>query len=380
MHEFRMPDIGEGLTEAEIVQWHVSVGDVVAIDQIIVEVETAKTVVEIPSVFSGTVVRIEAAAGDTVNVGDVLFVVQMDGEIAPDPAPEDQESDKKDRQPDRIGDGHEPVGIKPVQPQTNRSIRAMPLVRRLAEERGVDLTAIAGTGPGGTITRADVENTEPAGSPDGELIPLTQMRRTIADHMAQSWREIPHVTVQAEIRAEGLIGARSRGDTALSLESIVAERIIPLLREFPDFNASFSAEGVLRRSDIHLGFAVDTEAGLMVVVVRNADQKSVAGIDAEFTRLAEAARNRTIAPGEVTGQTFTISNIGALGGGHGTPIIPIGTTAIMSIGRALDQPVVVAGALEIGSVAPIDLSYDHRVIDGGLGQRFLSAVIKSLET
>ncbi len=260
-----------------------------------------------------------------------------------------------------------------------KSIRAMPLVRRLASDLGVDLSTIQGSGPGGTITRADVERAEPAPPLDGELVPLTQMRRAIANHMAQSWREIPHVTVQAEIRAEGLIGARSLPGSKLSLESIVAERAIPLLREFPDFNASFTPEGILRRSDIHLGFAVDTDAGLMVVVVRNADEKSVAEIDEGFKRLADAARNRTIKPDEATGQTFTISNIGALGGGHGTPIIPIGTTAIMSIGRAIEQPVVVAGALEVGMVAPIDLSYDHRVIDGGLGQRFLSAMVGTLE-
>ncbi len=376
MHEFRMPDIGEGLTEAEIVQWHVGVGDVVSIDQIIVEVETAKTVVEIPSVFAGTVVRIDAEPGATVNVGDVLFVIAGDGEPQPDvsaaPLPTAVNAPPAEDAPKPAPDPvHAPTGI-------GSRVRAMPLVRRLAAERGVDLTAIAGTGPGGAVTRADVENAGSTADQDGDVIPLTPMRRAIAEHMAQSWREIPHVTVQAEIRAENLIAAR-KSASALTLEAVVGARLIPLLKEFPDFNAAFRPDGVLHRSSIHLGFAVDTDNGLMVVVVRDADTKTVDEISTEFTRLADAAKDRTIKPDEATGQTFTISNIGALGGGHGTPIIPIGTTAILSIGRAEEQPVVIAGALEIGMVAPIDLSYDHRVIDGGLGQRFLSATTTALE-
>jgi pyruvate dehydrogenase E2 component (dihydrolipoamide acetyltransferase) len=255
----------------------------------------------------------------------------------------------------------------------------MPVVRKLAAERGIDLADVEGTGPGGSITRGDVESFTPAAAPQGESVRLTPTRRAIADHMAESWRTIPHVTVQAELRADALLASRIAGDEQLSLEAVVAERALPLLREFPEFNATFEGDTVLHRTEYHMGFAVDTEAGLIVVVVRDANDMTTLEVHQEFTRLAAAARDRTLTMDEVTGQTFTISNIGALGGGHGTPIIPLGTTAILSIGRATEQPIVSDGSIGIGRVAPVDLSYDHRVIDGGLGQRFLGSLTAALE-
>jgi pyruvate dehydrogenase E2 component (dihydrolipoamide acetyltransferase) len=183
--------------------------------------------------------------------------------------------------------------------------------------------------------------------------------------------------VQAELRAVSLLTEMK--ETGNALEACVANRILPVLHDFPDFNASFTENGVVRKPRHDIGFAVDTDAGLMVVVVRDTDDKSVGELSVEFAELAESAMNRTIPIDKITGQTFTISNIGALGGGHGTPIIPIGTTAILSIGRATEQPIAVDGELAIAIVAPIDLSYDHRVIDGGLGQRFLAATVAALE-
>jgi pyruvate dehydrogenase E2 component (dihydrolipoamide acetyltransferase) len=155
---------------------------------------------------------------------------------------------------------------------------------------------------------------------------------------------------------------------------------MPLLQTYPEFNAEYTDGAMAVKPGIHMGFAVDTEAGLIVVVVRNADRLSISEVAAEFGRLAQAAKKRTVTLEEITGQTFTISNIGALGGGHGTPIIPLGTSSIMSIGRATQQPVVTDGELAISLVAPIDLSYDHRLIDGSLGQRFLSDLISGLES
>ena len=380
MPEFRLPDIGEGLTEAEIIQWFVAVGDTVTIDQAIVEVETAKTVVEISSPYTGTVSRLGAQPGDIVEVGDILFVV---GEETPSPQI-DESSPAADSTPSPAKTESAPAAMAKPASSPKAAPKAMPIVRKLAKERGIDLSQVTGTGPAGSITRADLDahtGTSPTeGLPAGDLVSLTPTRRAIAEHMAASWREIPHVTVQAEIRAEGLITARGDGEERLSVEAVVASRLIPLLKEFPQFNARFTTDGVLHRSEIHLGFAVDTEAGLMVVVVRNADEKTTEEIDTEFKRLAAAAIDRTIKADEVSGQTFTISNIGALGGGHGTPIIPLGTTAILSIGMANPTPVVVNESLDIGLVAPIDLSYDHRVIDGGLGQRFLSASVTALES
>ena len=383
-YEFRLPDIGEGLTDAEIVHWHVSVGDDVTIDQLVVEVETAKTAVEITSTHAGTVLALGGAAGDTINVGDVLFVIgeqtgpptresadepgddalRRDGPAAPQPLAEVERL-----RADHTGG----TARSPSRPM------AMPIVRKLAKEMGVDLRAIEGSGPGGAITRDDVESAARA-TPSDEFVPLTRMRRAIANHMTESWTTIPHVTVQADIRAESLMTARrQRTPKPYPVEALVAVAVIPLLQHYREFNATLRDDTVKFRDRYNLGFAVDTPAGLLVAVVREADHMSVDNLAAEFERVSGEALDGALAPGDATGQTFTISNIGSLGGGHGTPIIPIGTSAILSIGRATEQPVVEKGKLSVGLVAPIDLSYDHRLIDGGLGQRFLSDLITNLE-
>jgi pyruvate dehydrogenase E2 component (dihydrolipoamide acetyltransferase) len=259
----------------------------------------------------------------------------------------------------------------------------MPIIRKLAKERGIDLATIAGSGRDGAITRADLDSTatDTAVPLSFEVVPLSRTRQTIANHMTESWQTIPHVTVQAEVRAEALMQGRAiRADLPLPIESLVAQVVIPLLRTYPEFNSSYVDGAMTVKPNIHLGFAVDTEAGLMVVVVKNADELSISQLTTDFERLAKAAQNRTITLDEITGQTFTISNIGALGGGHGTPIIPLGTSSIVSIGRARQQPVVEDGELAIGLVAPLDLSYDHRLIDGALGQRFLSDLVAGIES
>jgi pyruvate dehydrogenase E2 component (dihydrolipoamide acetyltransferase) len=372
-HEFRIPDFGEGLTEAEIIRWFVEVGDIVAIDQVLVEVETAKTVVEIPSPFAGTITSIMAQEGETVDVGSVLFVIDGDADspvVAEAPRPQAAET----------APAHAPA---PAPIRIGGRPGAMPIIRKLAKERGIDLATIAGSGRDGAITRADLDSTatDTAVPLSFEVVPLSRTRQTIANHMTESWQTIPHVTVQAEVRAEALMQGRAiRADLPLPIESLVAQVVIPLLRTYPEFNSSYVDGAMTVKPNIHLGFAVDTEAGLMVVVVKNADELSISQLTTDFERLAKAAQNRTITLDEITGQTFTISNIGALGGGHGTPIIPLGTSSIVSIGRARQQPVVEDGELAIGLVAPLDLSYDHRLIDGALGQRFLSDLVAGIES
>lgn len=260
----------------------------------------------------------------------------------------------------------------------------MPIVRKLAKEKGVDLATVTGSGPGGAITRDDVYAAASAGGTPAqadELVPLSRTRQTIADHMTKSWTTIPHVTVQTEVRAEELLAARAVPNAEpLPLEALVAQAVIPALKEYPEFNAEYVDRSVAYKSRIDLGFAVDTDAGLVVVVVKDADELSIQELTSEFERLAKAAQNRTITLEEITDQTFTISNIGALGGGHGTPIIPLGTSAIVSIGRAKQHPVIENGELAVGLTAPLDLSYDHRLIDGSLGQRFLTALVTNLES
>jgi pyruvate dehydrogenase E2 component (dihydrolipoamide acetyltransferase) len=378
-----MPDIGEGLTEAEIIRWFVDVGDTVEIDQILVEVETAKTVVEIPSPFAGTITGILASEGETVDVDAVLFVIN--GDTSPEaPSPGGQDAERGDAEagiPEHSeADGATSMPTPTPQPVTGRP-KAMPVIRKLAKERGIDLATFTGTGPGGSITRADLETGPMESTETLNVKPLSRTRQTIAEHMAESWRTIPHVTVQAEVRSEGLIRARTdKADSPIPIEVLIARAVMPLLRTYPEFNSAYVDGGMAVNPTIDLGFAVDTAAGLIVVVVKGADQLSISELTAEFERLATAAQNRTITLEEITGQTFTISNIGALGGGHGTPIIPLGTSSIVSIGRAKEQPVVEDGELAVGLVAPLDLSYDHRLIDGGLGQRFLADLVTNLET
>lgn len=351
-NEFVLPDIGEGLTEAEIVAWHVEVGDQIERDQILVEVETAKAVVEIPSPYPGVVLHLGGREGDTVEVGSVLVVVGEPGETwMPSPPPTAPAAE---------------------------SVRAMPAVRKLAESLGVDLATVTGTGPAGSIIRTDVEAA--AVGRQGS-VELSATRRAIAEHMARSWREIPHVTAQAEFDATELLAAHAalRASGPAPMEALLARAAVPALAAYPEFNAAFDGTSLVLKDRFDIGFAVDTEHGLVVVVVTDVAAAGAAELARRITGLAERARDRTASPGELTGQTFTISNIGALGGGHGTPIIPWGTTSILSVGRARDAAVVRDGDIVVAPTAPLSLSYDHRVIDGALGQRFLGGLVQNLE-
>jgi pyruvate dehydrogenase E2 component (dihydrolipoyllysine-residue acetyltransferase) len=379
--EFRLPDIGEGLTEAEVVDWLVDEGQEVALDQPLVQIETDKAVTDIPSPRAGVLVRRGAPAGATVRVGEVLAVIgdASEGEeeplpivgTLPGPAEKSRNETRKETSSTRS--------------DAAASGEALPLVRRLATDLGVDLSTVAGTGPGRRVTKEDVEAAArtPGGAPapgspsDGERVRLSKLRRTIAENMSRSWREIPHVTTFGEADATALLAARQRG--GLRLDAHFIRAVLPALMAHPEFNASLDGADLLLRRRYDIGIAVDTPEGLMVVVVRGADRRTPAELSREIERLTAAARDRTAKPDEVAGQTFTTSNIGSVGGGHGTPIIPFGTTAILSFGRIREQPVVRDGRLEIRPLLPLSLSYDHRVIDGAMGRRFLAAVMEQVE-
>jgi pyruvate dehydrogenase E2 component (dihydrolipoamide acetyltransferase) len=380
--EFRLPDIGEGLTEAEVVEWLVEEGGGVALDQPLVQIETDKAITDIPSPRAGVLLRRGAPAGSVIRVGDVLAVIGEAGEegapaaggdaeaapivgTLPTAMREKSQSETRHETSRRAGD-------------QGPAVETLPLVRRLAKDLGVDLSAVPGTGPGGRITREDVEAAAaPSPRPDEERIRLSKLRRTIASNMTRSWREIPHVTTFGQADATALLALRK--DLNLPLEALFVAAVAPALKAHPEFNASLDGEDLVLKRRYDVGVAVDTPDGLIVVVVRNADSRAQADLGREIDRLAAAARNRTAKPDELTGQTFTISNIGAVGGGLGTPIIPYGTTAILSFGRAGEQPVVREGHIVIAPILPLSLSYDHRVIDGALGRRFLAAVIDHLE-
>lgn len=430
-HEFRLPDIGEGLTEAEIVRWVVPVGGYVGMDETVVEVETDKAVVEIPSPYAGVVLHHGAAEGEVIQVGDVLVVIGEEGETWPPggeaPGEEAPAAEPPTEEPQvseeaaESADSEEPapiVGTLPSEAEVLPSrteaaekpaakVQALPVVRKLARELGVDLSTITGTGPEGRITREDVlaaadgaqpqpeptpvppvpepaQRTIPAGArPPSERRPLSKLRRTIAANMTESWTTIPHVTTFDEVDATRLIDLRKalarRHDRKIPMEALVVKAVTPVLAAFPEFNATLDGDELVVHNRYDVGIAVDTPDGLLVAVIRNADRRSVLGLADEVTRLGSAAKERKLGVDELSGQTFTVSNIGAVGGGFGTPIVPPGTTAILSVGRAVEKPVARDGRVEIAPLLPLSLSYDHRIIDGALGRRFMAMLIENLE-
>jgi pyruvate dehydrogenase E2 component (dihydrolipoamide acetyltransferase) len=403
--EFLLPDIGEGLTEAEIVRWLVPEGGHVEADQPVVEVETDKAVVEIPSPFAGTVLRHGGVEGETIRVGSVLVVIGENGEIDASSTAAPAVEPSHGAAPIVGSLSEEAEVLSPVGPaagnEASKEIKALPIVRKLAREMGVDLGQVRGTGPEGRVTREDLvaaapsatEEPRPTGesmpqeaasvSDEDERRPLSRLRRTIASNMARSWAEIPHVTTFDEVDATRLVEIRSalstRHEVKLPMEALVIKAVIPALEAFPDFNATLDGDDLIVHGAHHIGIAVDTPDGLLVAVVRDAAGLAVLDIASEVRRLGEGARERSLAPDELTGQTFTVSNIGAVGGGQGTPIVPYGTTAILSVGRAQEKVVVSNGDLAIAPVMPLSLSYDHRVIDGAQGRRFMALVIENLE-
>lgn len=378
---FRLPDIGDGLTEADIVRWHAPVGGTVAVDEVLVEVETAKAVVDLPSPAAGTILHHGAAEGVTLLVGAVLAVIGEPGESWQDQAPEAGRSG---------GVPSDPAGASAAEAGAGGQVKALPVVRRLAREQGVDLAAVSGTGPGGRITREDViaaaaERQESEGKAErpGKRRRLSMLRRTIAGHMSSSWREIPHVTVFDRADAGRLLAARralaARHGRNIPMEALVVMAAAPALRRHREFNATLDGDELILHRDLDAGIAVDTEEGLLVPVIRRAGEKGLLELAEAVDDIADRGKARTLGPAELTGATFTVSNFGALGGSHGTPIIPSGTTAVLALGRAADAPVVRDGAVAVAPMMPLSLAFDHRVIDGGLGQRFLRMLIENLE-
>ena len=369
-HEFHLPDVGEGLTEAVILHWYVDVGEAVTMDEALVEVETDKAVIDIPSPYAGVLLHQGAGAGETLAVEALLAVVGEPGETwaaAPPPV-------AKAAVPivGRLDDAVEVVG-------RSRSAHGemLPRVRRLAAELGVNATSLVGSGVGGRVTEADVRAAAETASGPVRRVPMSSLRRTIADRLARSWREIPHVTTYGAVDAAPLLAARVAAGKP-PLEALLIDRVLPLLERYPTFNAAIEGDDIVERLHYDIGFAVDTPEGLMVAVVNDAPQQSVAELGDEINRLAAAARGRTARPDELRGQTFTISNIGAVGGRYGTPIVPYGTTAILSVGRADPTPVVRDGEIVVGREFPLSLSYDHRAIDGSTGRAFMGALIEAL--
>ena len=347
-YEFKLPDLGEGLTEGEVARWLVSEGDEVTEDQPLVEIQTDKTTVEIPSPAAGKVAEILVEEGKVVPVGTVLVVIGEDGAA---PAVE--------RAPEPRSDA----------PQ---KVRATPLVRRLAQEHGVDIESLSGTGPQGRITEQDVRGAAGAGEPgEGRREPLRGVRRLIAEHMARAHREVPPVTWVEEADFSAI-------DLKLIVPAVLkacAEALI----EFPELNARLDGDTIVYLDRYDIGVAVQTDDGLVVPVVRNCDSASIDDLAAEVTRLADSAREGTLKPEELRGSTFTVTSAGKLAGLFQTPIVNHPEVAILSIGRIAERPVVRDGNVEVGRTGYVALTFDHRVVDGARAAEFGLAVISRLE-
>jgi pyruvate/2-oxoglutarate dehydrogenase complex dihydrolipoamide acyltransferase (E2) component len=393
MYEFHLPDVGEGLSEAEVATWLVGVGDRVVTDQPFVELQTDKALVEMPAPATGTVVRLGAEEGAVVGVGDVLVVIDDGG-----------------------GEEGSSGAVAELAPAARRNGKplATPSTRRLARELGVDLAGVAGTGPGGRITDADVQAaagpaagaataapaapaaptapaapaappqavTRPAG-PDTERVPLRGLRRRITETMTESWQTIPHITAFHEVDALALLELRKRlqpraerTGVPLTITTFLVKAAALGLVEHPMVNSSVdldAGEIVLHRRR-NIGVAVSTPDGLIVPVIRDADAKSLLAIAREVEGLGRAARERRVDLAALQGGTFTVTNHGPLGGWFGTPIIRPGEVGILGFGRAQDRPVAIDGQLAVRPVLPLSFAADHRVVDGDLQIAFCLTV------
>jgi pyruvate dehydrogenase E2 component (dihydrolipoyllysine-residue acetyltransferase) len=343
-YEFKLPDLGEGVREGEIARWLVEVGQDVAEDDPLVEIQTDKTTVEIPSPAAGKVARILVGEGELVPVGTPLVLIGADGEApsAPAPAP--------------------------------GNVQATPLVRRVAQELGVDLSTIKGTGSGGRITEDDVRGA--AGPAQGERRePLRGVRRQIAEHLTRSHREVPSVTVVEECDFTAL--SQARGER--SYLPYVLEAVVTGLKEYPELNATLAGNEIVYWERYDIGLAVQTEQGLLVPVLRAADEKSLDELGGEAARLAEGARTGALSAEELRGSTFTVTSAGRLGGLFATPLVNHPEVAILGLHRIGSRPAVVDGQVVAREIGWLSCTFDHRVVDGARASEFLLAVIERLQ-
>ncbi|MFQ5590766.1 MAG: dihydrolipoamide acetyltransferase family protein [Phycisphaerae bacterium] len=422
--EFVLPDLGEGIAEAQIVRVLVKPGDTIQLDQYVVEVETDKAAVEIPSPYAGTVVAVAVQEGQVVNVGDVVITVDENGGGASERlVPAQDASPVPSAPPARQQSpvvGAAGAGRPPPHPPRPTGAPAAPAVRRLARELGIDLDAVSGTGPGGRITREDLEKhagaAQPAASPGGaparavpprptsspalkgtldkdnwgaiRRVPINQIRRTIAKQMSRSAFTIPHVTHMDEADIGELDRMRRRlneatgNDPKITPLAFLIRAACLALAKFPVFNASFDEEGgqIIYKDYINLGIAVDTERGLIVPVIRNADRLSLRGIATAMRAIADQVRSNKFAVDDLRGGTFTISNVGALGGVFATSIINYPEVAILAVGRSRRVPILCDGRLAETIKLPLCVSFDHRATDGADAARFTREIVSYLET
>ena len=436
--DFRLPDLGEGLTDAEVVRWLVTEGDSISLNQPIVEVETAKAMVEIPAPYAGTITRLHAKEGDSVEVGSPLISVDT-GEPAAGgngsaPAAEGAPAGESQRQATLVGPGERPqvrrrratgsaaapaagasaaatapaAAAAPVAPATRPM--ATPPVRKYAKDRGIDLAELEGTGKDGRVTREDVDRalTSPEPEPEFEpleapaaaavarvsrdrverAIPVTGTRKRIAAAMVASKFSIPHVTEFLTVDATNLMALRARlkalpaaADVRVTPLAIIARAVCAAVRQYPLMNSSWDepASQIVVKEYVNLGIATDTPSGLLVPNVKDADMLGILDLAREIGRVSDLARDRRAGVADLTGGTITISNVGGFGVETGTPIINKPECAIVATGIIAQRPWVVEDELAVRQLMTTSVSFDHRIVDGAYAARFLAALRDLLE-
>ncbi len=385
--DFVLPDLGEGTTEGEVRKWVVKEGDLVEEHQTVLEIETDKAVVEVPSPKKGKVLKINKAVGEIVKVGEALMTIALEGETLGEEKPKPEEKPKAEERPGS-------VSVVGVLPEEEEEVLATPAVRAFAKELRVDLGPLKGSGPGGSITKEDVtkasgkeKKAEDQYGPT-ERIPFRGLRRTIAKNMSLSQKTTAFVTGMEEADITDLWNLREKEKKPL-LEKGLHLTFLPFfikavyhaLTEYPLLNASLDEEReeIVLKKYFTIGVAVDTPEGLMVPVIKDAVRKTIHELAVELQELSQKARDRKIKLDEMRGSTFTITNYGHFGGIFATPIINYPDVAILGTGRIAEKPWVKDGKIVIRKVLPLSLTFDHRVTDGVYSSKFLMRVVQYLE-
>ena len=425
--EFKFPDIGEGLDEGVIMKWLVQEGDEVKEGDSVVEVETDKVTAEIPSPKTGKILELKAEKGDTIHVGNVFIVIEVEGAESP----EDEKIGEQEEVKDELEEKQEVVeeetaGVVgeviasseviapsteeyhgPKKPEKAGKVLATPVARKMAKDLGVDISRVQGTGPNGRVMKEDIQKAKDGGlkkpaevkAPKEEFvapvtldderyerIPLTKIRQTIASRMTQSRFTIPHTTAMDEVDVTKLDEFRRKYKDILKEEDVnltylpfIAKAVIVALKKLPEFNSELDEEKqeLILKHFYNIGIATDTDRGLMVPVVKDLDKLSIVEIAKAIDEVTTKAKENKISINELRGGTFSITNYGSIGGHFGIPIINYPEAAILGLGRVVKKPIVLDDEIVIAKVLPLSLSYDHRTIDGASGSRFLN-ILKEL--
>jgi pyruvate dehydrogenase E2 component (dihydrolipoamide acetyltransferase) len=407
---FKFPDIGEGLTEGIIIEWHVDKGNAVKVGQPLVKMETDKVVTDIPSPREGVIAARYGKVGETIHVGETLVEIEIEGEAAAE-APSTEPEAVEEKGAGVVGtievasnNAFLPASDEGTESQraaegaAPRKVLATPVARAMARELNIDINQVTGTGPAGRVMKSDIQNFHaPAAAVSGtvahpataapaglvEIKPMSQIRKSIAKNMLRSKQSTAHMTLFEEPEVSRLVEARARykeeykkEDLSLTYLPFIIKAVVAALKRHPELNSEMDFEkgNIIYKNYYNIGIAVSTEDGLVVPVIRDADRLTIRELSRAVAEIALKARERKLTLDDMKDGTFTITNYGALGGWFGVPVINYPQVGILGIGRINQQPVVVNGEIKVGNVMPLSLSVDHRMVDGAEATEFLNDV------